>query len=73
MGFKNISIDLIYGLPGMTLEKWIKELELAFSLQIRHLSAYHLTYEKKTVFKIWLIAGKIKSINDEESWQQFFT
>jgi len=72
MGFKNISIDLIYGLPGMTLEKWIKELELAFSLQIRHLSAYHLTYEKKTVFKIWLIAGKIKSINDEESWQQFF-
>ena len=47
-GLENISIDLIYGLPGQTPERWAKNLDTAISLQVPHLSAYHLTYEKGT-------------------------
>jgi oxygen-independent coproporphyrinogen III oxidase len=49
-GFENISIDLIYGLPGMDACKWRKNLEIAFKSGIQHLSAYHLTLEDKTVY-----------------------
>ncbi len=49
-GFDNISIDLIYGLPGQTLDQWEKNLQVAVSLQVPHISAYHLTYEKGTEF-----------------------
>lgn len=44
----NISIDLIYGLPNLTIEKWEHNLQQAFSLNVQHLSAYCLTVEKKT-------------------------
>jgi len=47
-GIKNISIDLIYGLPNLTEEKWKYNLGQAFSLDVPHLSAYCLTVEKKT-------------------------
>lgn len=48
-GFNNISIDLIYGLPGETLESWNKDLDIAISLKPEHISAYHLIYEEGTV------------------------
>ena len=47
-GFSNLSIDLIYAIPGMSLNEWILNLNTAFSLNIQHLSAYHLTYEPGT-------------------------
>ena len=47
-GIKNISIDLIYGLPNLSPEKWESNLAQAFSLNVSHLSAYCLTIEKKT-------------------------
>ncbi len=47
-GFANITIDLIYGLPDMDLPAWKSNLEIAFSLDIQHLSAYHLTIEPNT-------------------------
>ncbi len=46
-GFKNISVDLIYGLPNQTIKKWEKNLEKMFDLDIQHFSAYCLTIEKK--------------------------
>ncbi len=49
-GLDNISLDLIYGLPGQTLEQWKKNLQIAVELQVPHISAYHLTYEKGTEF-----------------------
>lgn len=53
-GFQNISIDLIYGLPNETLNDWDKDLQIALSLPIKHLSAYHLTYEKGTpLWELW--------------------
>ena len=47
-GFQNISIDLMYGLPGETLETWKEDLQQAIALHPEHISAYHLTYEEGT-------------------------
>lgn len=48
VGFDNVSIDLIYGLPGETLEGWNNDLDLALQLRPEHISAYHLIYEEGT-------------------------
>lgn len=48
-GFRNISIDLMYGLPGETLETWKEDLQQAIALHPEHISAYHLIYEEDTV------------------------
>lgn len=50
LGFANINIDLIYGLPGQTLDDFLDTLDKAFSLNIHHFSAYSLIIEPKTVF-----------------------
>ena len=47
-GFRNISIDLIYGLPGETLGTWQEDLKQAIDLHPEHISAYHLIYEEGT-------------------------
>lgn len=47
-GFQNISIDLMYGLPGETLEDWQKDLQTAIDMHPEHISAYHLIYEEGT-------------------------
>jgi oxygen-independent coproporphyrinogen-3 oxidase len=47
-GFLNISIDLMYGLPGETLEAWMQDLRQAIDLRPEHISAYHLIYEEDT-------------------------
>jgi len=70
-GFKNISIDLIYGLPGMKLQEWQKNLDLAFSLNIQHLSAYHLTIEPGTAFARMVSHGLFNIASEEESVNQF--
>ena len=70
-GFDNINIDLIYGLPGMTLSKWSENLEQAFEMNIQHLSLYHLTIEPRTVYSHWLKKGRIKLPEEEQSIDQF--
>lgn len=50
VGFENISIDLMYGLPGQTMQQWEDTLQIAFSLQLPHYSAYSLIVEPKTIF-----------------------
>jgi len=49
-GFDNISIDLIYGLAGATLDQWSENVEQAIRLGVEHISAYHLTIEENTLF-----------------------
>ena len=66
-GFENISIDLIYGIPGMGLEEWGSVLDFSLAFSIKHLSAYHLTFEKGTVFGKMLEKGHIAEIDEEES------
>ncbi|WP_163715431.1 radical SAM family heme chaperone HemW [Mangrovibacterium lignilyticum] len=70
-GFSNISIDLIYGLPEQTLEAWQQNVEKAISLNVQHISAYHLTYHEGTVFYDYLKTGKIKELPDDLSFDQF--
>ena len=66
-GFENVSIDLIYGIPGMSAEEWALNLDQAFSYDIKHLSAYHLTLEPGTVFGKMLEKGLIAEIDEDES------
>lgn len=72
-GFSNISIDLIYGLPGQTLEQWKDNLREALRLEVPHLSAYHLIYEEGTALYRLLEAGKVKAIPEELSVTLFTT
>lgn len=72
-GFSNLSIDLIYGLPGQTPEKWAANLAQALRLDIPHLSAYHLIYEEGTALYRLREAGKVKPVDEEESVAFFST
>ena len=70
-GFSNISADLIYGMPGSTIEDLRYNLDRLFSLDIQHLSAYHLTIEPKTVFFKKMEKGLIRQVSEEESLSQY--
>jgi len=70
-GINNISIDLIYGLPNLTPEKWAANLEQAFKLNVPHLSAYCLTIEEGTAFNHFLHKGKITLPSEPETIEQF--
>lgn len=67
VGFKNISMDLIYAIPGESEAMWIEDIQQAIDLKPEHLSCYSLTIEEKTVFGRWSAAGKIKTVEDEIS------
>jgi len=71
VGFDNISVDLIYGLPNMLLADLEKNIDILLNLNIQHISAYHLTIEPKTVFKKLFDSQKINLPTDEESVNQF--
>lgn len=71
VGFNNISIDLIYGLPGETLSGWDLDLQQAIALQPEHISAYHLIYEEGTA--LWKLREqhKVEEV-DEDLSVRFF-
>ncbi len=69
--FDNISIDLIYGIPGMTLEKWKQNIETALSFTIQHISSYALTVEPKTALNTFIKKGIIDKPNDEVAHNHF--
>lgn len=71
-GFRNISVDLIYGLPGETTERWKRDLEQAISLNAEHISAYHLTYEEGTPIYTMLQKHQVREV-DEEASVHFFS
>lgn len=70
-GFHNISMDLIYGLPNLTLQQWEDNLLTALKQAIQHISAYHLTYEPGTVFHHWKKKGKIAEVPEKLSLKQY--
>jgi oxygen-independent coproporphyrinogen-3 oxidase len=70
-GFKNMTIDLIYGIPTLTDEKWKKNLEIFFSYQLPHLSSYSLTVEPKTALNVLINKGKMKNVDEEQSIRHF--
>lgn len=71
IGFDNITIDLIYGIPGMSTEEWQYNLKEALNLDVQHISAYHLTFEDKTVLGHKMHRGEIMPVEETESEKQF--
>ncbi|OAD90767.1 coproporphyrinogen III oxidase [Aequorivita soesokkakensis] len=63
--FENISIDLIYGIPGMSDERWKKNLEIALKLDVPHLSCYALTVEPKTALKKFIEKGIVPPVDED--------
>ena len=72
-GFQNISIDLMYGLPGETLETWKEDLRQAINLRPEHISAYHLIYEEDTA--LWRLREQhcVEEADEELSVSLFTT
>ncbi|MCX6149164.1 MAG: radical SAM family heme chaperone HemW [Ignavibacteriales bacterium] len=60
VGFENISIDLIFNIPGQTKDMWLRNLETAVSLPIKHISAYSLILEKGTILNKMVLDGKVE-------------
>ena len=69
--FDNISLDLIYGIPGSSNEKWKQNIEKALSFGINHISSYALTVEPKTALDKFIKKGIIKQPDDEVAQEQF--
>lgn len=69
--FKNISIDLIYGIPGMTEARWLQNIETVLSLGIPHISSYALTVEPKTALYKMIQTGSIPKPDDGMAHQHF--
>jgi oxygen-independent coproporphyrinogen-3 oxidase len=70
-GFNNISIDLIYGLPGLGLSGWEENVHITMEQPVTHISAYHLTYEPGTVFHHWKKKGRLAELPEQTSIDQY--
>lgn len=71
-GFENITIDLIFSVPGQSMESWAYSLKKAIDYKIPHISAYSLTYEPGTpLHKDW-VKGKVKKTNEELDNEMYF-
>ena len=70
-GISNLSIDLIYGIPGQSEQSWRKSLEQAIALHPKHISAYSLTYEEGTTLSRLRDEGAIAEVNDDLSVRFF--
>lgn len=66
-GISNISLDLMYGIPGTTTDTVAEDLAEILSLRPEHISAYHLIYEEGTPLWQDLLAGKVSELDEEES------
>ena len=69
--FDNISLDLIYGIPGMSDEMWKQNIETALSFGVPHISSYALTVEPKTALSKLIQTGKIAEPQDEAASNHF--
>lgn len=65
VGFENISVDLIFNLPNQTKERWIKNLETAITLPIKHISTYSLILERGTILNKMVLDGKVNMQDDD--------
>ena len=70
-GFQNITIDLIYGTPGMSNEDWKYNLRKSFSLNLPHISSYALTVEEKTPLYYQILKNNIDPVDEQQIADQF--
>lgn len=71
VGFDKLTLDLIYGIPTLTEEKWNKNLDIFFSTGISHLSAYALTIEPKTILGQRIEKGDLQDVNEDETIRHY--
>jgi oxygen-independent coproporphyrinogen-3 oxidase len=71
VGFSNISIDLIYGLPTSDAEQWNRNLDLFFEMGLPHLSAYALTLEPNAILTKQIELGKVQAVNEEDALRDY--
>lgn len=71
--FLDFSIDLIYGIPGMTNKRWAKNVKTAIDMGVPHLSCYALTVEPKTALKKFIDMGKVPPINEDLAREHYET
>lgn len=71
VGFHEVTLDLIYGIPTLTEEKWRKNLEIFFSTGFNHLSAYALTVEEKTALGQRINKGVAAPVSEEETVRHY--
>ncbi|MFM1744173.1 MAG: radical family heme chaperone HemW [Bacteroidota bacterium] len=71
VGIDNVSVDLIFGLPGLTMERWQENVRLAFSQPITHLSCYGLTVEPRTALAHFIAKGTVASPDEDLAAQQY--
>ncbi|MDP3313269.1 radical SAM family heme chaperone HemW [Lutibacter sp.] len=69
--FDNITIDLIYGVPNMTNEKWLENLKIAFEYNVPHISSYALTVEEKTALHNFILKGKVSPLDENVTFEHF--
>ncbi len=69
--FKNITIDLIYGIPNMSNQKWLQNIETALSFKVPHISAYALTVEPNTALERFIVKGKFSKPKDKDAQKHF--
>lgn len=69
--FDNITIDLIYGVPKMSAEKWLANLEQAFKFGVPHISSYALTVEQKTALHNFIKKGKVPPVDENLALEHF--
>lgn len=69
--FDNITIDLIYGMPNMSNEKWLQNIETALSFNVPHISSYALTVEPKTALHSFVQKGIVPKLSDEKAQEHF--
>src|SRR6185437_15325339 len=70
-GFENISIDLIYGIPGQADEQWADNLDQLNKYKLPHFSAYALTVEPKTALEKMILRGKMENVDDDKAARHF--
>lgn len=70
-GFENLTVDLMYGLPGLTETEWRKHIQTVIDWGVPHISSYCLTVEEHTLLEKRVDAGELKVANDEEQSRQF--
>ncbi|WP_028892439.1 radical SAM family heme chaperone HemW [Tenacibaculum sp. 47A_GOM-205m] len=69
--FDNITIDLIYGVPNMSNERWRENLQIAFDFGINHISSYALTVEPKTALDSFIKQGKYPDVDEAVAKEHF--
>jgi len=69
--FDNISVDLIYGIPGSTNAQWMETIDTVLKMNVPHISSYALTVEPKTALDNFIKRGLVADVDDEQAHKQF--